>query len=56
MITLSLTKQEAQVLAAMINIAVQARGLEAAEAGVLFARKIAEGIKQLEESDVPPSN
>jgi uncharacterized protein YneF (UPF0154 family) len=37
---LPLSKEEAQVLLNMVNIAVQAKGLEAAEAGLLFVRKI----------------
>ena len=37
---LPLNDEEAQVLVNMVNIAVQAKGLEAAEAGLLFLRKI----------------
>jgi hypothetical protein len=40
MITLTLSTEEAQVLAALINIAVKAVGLEAAEAGLHFAKKL----------------
>jgi hypothetical protein len=37
---LPLNDEEAQVLINMVNIAVQAKGLEAAEAGLLFLKKI----------------
>jgi hypothetical protein len=37
---LPLNDEEARVLVNMINIAVQAKGLEAAEAGLLFVKKI----------------
>jgi hypothetical protein len=40
MITLTLSTEEAQVLSALINVAVKAVGLEAAEAGVHFAKRI----------------
>lgn len=39
------TKQEAQVLLQLIHIAVQAKGLEAAEAGAVLARKLTEALK-----------
>jgi hypothetical protein len=45
MITLELqSEQEAQVLVNLLNIAVQAKGLEAAEAGVYFTKKIKEAV------------
>ncbi len=37
---LDLTKEEAQVLVNLINVAVKAAGLEAAEAGVHFSKMI----------------
>ncbi len=37
---LDLTKEEAQVLINLINVAVKAAGLEAAEAGVHFSKMI----------------
>lgn len=37
---IELTKEEAQVLVNLINVAVKAAGLEAAEAGVHFSRMI----------------
>jgi hypothetical protein len=37
---LELTTEEAQVLLNMINVAVMAKGLEAAESGAYFARKL----------------
>ena len=40
MITIELTKEEAQVLVNMIDVAVKAAGLQAAEAGAHFAKKI----------------
>lgn len=39
---MELTKEEGQVLINLINIAVQARGLEAAESGLHFVKKIQE--------------
>lgn len=44
----SLTKHEAQVLINLIDIAIKAKGLEAAEAGVHFTKKIEEAFKQEE--------
>ena len=40
--TIELTKEEAQVLMNLINIAVKTVGLEGAESGVFFAKKINE--------------
>lgn len=42
MIKLELTAEEAQVLTNMIDVAVKAAGLQAAEAGVHFVKKIKE--------------
>jgi len=44
-IILNLSKQEAEVLLNLVNIAVQVKGLEAAEAGVFFQKKINEAAK-----------
>ena len=41
---IELTQDEARVLLNMLNIAVMARGLEAAEAGLHFKRKIDEAM------------
>lgn len=54
MINLSLTKQESQVLIQLIHIAVQSKGLEAAEAGAILARKISEALRESE--NVPTDN
>lgn len=45
MIKIEFTKQEAQVLVQLIHVAVQAKGLEAAEAGVVLSRKLTEALK-----------
>jgi len=42
MITLTLTEQEAAVLMNMIDVAVKAVGLQAAEAGLVFSKKLQE--------------
>jgi hypothetical protein len=39
-VTLELTKQEAMALVQLIDAAVRARGLEAAEAGLILHRKL----------------
>ena len=39
---IELTEQEAQVLLNLLDIAVRARGLEAAEAALVLARKVKE--------------
>ncbi len=46
--TIELTKEQGQVLINLINIAVQAKGLEAAEAGLFFTKKIQEAFKESE--------
>lgn len=46
MITISIAnEQEAQVLVNLLNIAVQTKGLEAAEAGIYFTKKIKEAVE-----------
>lgn len=45
---IEITKEESQVLINLINIAVQVKGLEAAEAGLYFAKKIQSSIKEQE--------
>jgi hypothetical protein len=45
MITVTFSTEEINVLGALINVAVQAKGLEAAEAGVHFAKKFQEAVK-----------
>ena len=47
---IELTKEEGQVLMNLINIAVQVKGLEAAEAGLYFAKKIQDAGKENEET------
>lgn len=56
MITISLeNKEEAQVLINLLNLAVQAKGLEVAEAGIYFTRKIKEATEKLTSLPVIPS-
>lgn len=43
--TLELTKEEANALVALLDVAVKATGLQGAEAAVLLARKIQEANK-----------
>lgn len=43
--TIKLTKQEAQVLVNLIDIAVKTKGLEVAESGVYFFKKLDDGFK-----------
>jgi hypothetical protein len=43
--SIDLTQEEARVLLNMLNIAVMAKGLEAAEAGLHFKAKIEEAFK-----------
>lgn len=45
---IELTQEEGQVLINLINIAVQVKGLEAAEAGLYFAKKIQDASKEKE--------
>lgn len=42
MIEIKITKEDAQVLVNLLNVAVQAKGLEAAEAALYFTKKIQE--------------
>jgi hypothetical protein len=42
MINISLTEEEAKVLVNMLDVAVKAAGLQAAEAGLHFTKKIQE--------------
>ena len=42
---IKLTQEEAQVLVNIINIAVKSVGLEAAEAGVYFTKKLQDAFK-----------
>jgi hypothetical protein len=41
-VTVRLTPDEAQILINLIDIAIKARGLEAAEAGFILAKRISE--------------
>lgn len=50
---LDLTKEEAQVLINLINVAVKAAGLEAAEAGVHFSKMIQAAAKAEDEPAEP---
>lgn len=43
--TIELTQEQAQVLINLINIAVKEKGLEAAEAGLFFTKKIQDAFK-----------
>ncbi len=52
--TIQLTQEEAQVLLNLLNIAVQTKGLEAAEAGLFFSKKIQEAFKP--DAKVEPKN
>lgn len=53
-ITITLNSpEEAQVLTNILNIAVKAVGLDAAEAGVVFAKRIAEAVKAAEKAPRP---
>jgi hypothetical protein len=52
LIKLELTAEEAQVLTNMIDVAVKAAGLQAAEAGVHFVKKIKEA-QEAAKSPVP---
>jgi len=54
-IIIEYTVNEARVLLEMIDIAVRARGLEAAEAGLVLSRKITSKIKPLEAPPAPES-
>lgn len=45
---IELNDEEAKVLLALINVAVKAAGLEAAESGLHFAKKINEASKMAE--------
>lgn len=45
-------QEEAQVLINLINIAVQTKGLEAAEAGLYFTKKIQEAFKETAKMDI----
>lgn len=45
MIKIELTQEEAQVLVNLMNIAVQAKGLEAAESALHFTKKVQEAAK-----------
>lgn len=46
LLQIELTEQEASVLLQMLNEAVKARGLEAAQAGFFFQQKINKAIKE----------
>ena len=46
MITISLSQNEAQVLLQLIDIAVKAQGIAAAEAGVVLTKKIQAAFQQ----------
>lgn len=46
--TIELTQEQAQVLINLINIAVKEKGLEAAEAGLFFTKKIQDAFKEKE--------
>lgn len=48
--TISLTQEEAQVLINLIDTAIKTKGLEAAEAGIFFTKKIQEAFKATEEN------
>lgn len=43
--TIELTEQEANTLIVLLNEAVKSKGLEAAEAGIYFQRKLKEAFK-----------
>ena len=42
-------KEEAQILVNLIDIAVRSKGLEAAEAGIYFTKKIKQAVEEPEE-------
>lgn len=44
--SIELTQEQAQVLVNLINIAVQVKGLEAAEAGLFFSKLIQDAFKE----------
>lgn len=46
--SLTITEEEAKVLLQLIHVAVQARGLDAAQAGAHFQQKINEASKPLD--------
>jgi hypothetical protein len=54
LIKIELTAEEAQVLTNMIDVAVKAAGLQAAEAGVHFVKKIKEA-QEAAKAPAPPA-
>jgi hypothetical protein len=54
MVTISLSENEAQVLLQLIDIAVKAQGIAAAEAGIVLTKKIQEGFKN--KTEQPPTS
>jgi len=49
--TIELTDEEIRVLISMIDVAVRARGMEAAESGVHFVKKLQEAKEPEEDGD-----
>lgn len=52
MVKLQLDEKQAQVLLQLINIAVRAEGLNAAEAGSFFAKQIQDQLQKEEKEEV----
>jgi hypothetical protein len=53
MITVKYTEQEAQVLLNLIDVAVKAAGLQAAEAALHLAKKLEDAAKEVEQEPKP---